>query len=477
MLDEASALCQTSRGMNGWMKGANINIDFKKGPGPLIVPVETWFKARSCIALMDGALSMSCLRWMLPTVRKIESDIDCWPKSCPATHLKSLTVGFDDPCVSFDSKTFPSLQQLNVSIYRQRSLRPLDLSGLKTCTQLLKLTLSAYGSSIVATPEDWLSSCTAKRVSIQGLQCEGFGRPSLALRRLSLTDCPHLKDLKTIASHNLQKLRISRCNQISSLEGFCNLQSVSFCDVQFDLTPLSGCNALGIMALDSMPWPTNLVDFHALKVLRLHDVYLENSTLKTSLENSTLVEFELGMSSLESSMTKYQDDVLALNFPCMMTLSLTRVKHIPTFQGFNQLPTTLKSLYMNEVPEFTSFDGLCCIEDVRITSCNALITVNALDNYTALQSFMVEDCNNLQILPATVQLPKLTTFRVSACDQITKAPHFLSCPKLEAISFEGCQNLHTFPGSDNQNTMSDVSGCVRLLRVGTTTVRYKSDIK
>ncbi|XP_021821692.1 putative disease resistance RPP13-like protein 1 [Prunus avium] len=277
------------------------------------------------------------------------------------------------------------------------------LDKLQPCMNLEKLTVKRYGGTSFP---NWLGDSAFNKIKVMRLEgCHYcFELPPLgqlpALKELFIyiLGCPNLVCFPQggLPTPNLTQLEFSRCEKLKSLPERIHT----------------------LTALERL-WIRNLQNLESIA---------EDGGLAPNLQHFRIENCERLRASSSSV-----GDHCNWGFQALVSLKYLNIggrgsdEILETLLKQQLLPTTLRSLWIEELSTLKSLDGkglahLTSLQELFISRCDSLeyLPGEALQHLTSLQRLEIRCCDNLQFLPEEGLPPSLSYLKIFRCSGLEK---------------------------------------------------------
>ncbi|XP_071699180.1 TMV resistance protein N-like [Rutidosis leptorrhynchoides] len=134
----------------------------------------------------------------------------------------------------------------------------------------------------------------------------------------------------------------------------------------------------------------------------------------------------------------------------LVVLMLPNTLQKELWQGCKVLPQ-LKELYLEDAEKLVStpdFDGLPCLENLRLNRCSSLEEIDPSLGYrNSLVHVFVSDCENLRSFPTIFSLKKLKTLEIENCKELVEFPEIQASMDSLIKLYLRCVGIHVLPAS------------------------------
>ncbi|KAM7465885.1 hypothetical protein LguiB_013447 [Lonicera macranthoides] len=289
---------------------------------------------------------------------------------------------------------------------------------------------------------------------------------SKKLKVLNLFECNRLRGVHFLSTFsNLERLSVSNCEVLCSLDGIEELESLrhldaACCDSLETLPNLSRLTKLKELKVEGYTLITNIPGLDKLESLELlclrYCVYLQRlpdlSNLKSLKEldvSGTMLTEIRGLGGLKS----------------LEVLDMSHCACIKRVFGLINLKRLkrLNILCCVQLIEIHGLERLESLEFLEMTGCN-FIEIPDLSKLKSLKALSANGCGKLTKIGGLEELISLEYLEIGYCKLIENLPDFSNLRKLRVIVATGCEILTAIRGLENLESFGDlfIYGCESL---------------
>ncbi|KAM7465896.1 hypothetical protein LguiB_013458 [Lonicera macranthoides] len=281
---------------------------------------------------------------------------------------------------------------------------------------------------------------------------------SKKLKVLNLFECVNLRRVHFLSTFsNLERLSVSYCERLSSLDGIEELESLRYldaacCDSLETLPNLSRLTKLKELKVDRSPLITNIPGLDKLEFLELlclrYCMHLERLPDLSNLKS---------LKELDVSYTMLTEIRGLCRLKSLEGLDMSNCKCIKSVFGLINLER-LKRLNIGFCVRLIEIHGLERLESLEMLAmdyCN-FIEILDLSKLKGLKALSVNRCENLTKIGGLEELISLGYLDIGYCKLIENLPDFSNLRKLEVIEATGCEILTDIRGLENLESFGDL---------------------
>ena len=264
------------------------------------------------------------------------------------------------------------------------------------------------------------------------------------LSQFSASGCSQLRLLSCGQAPSLKHIQLSRCAELSELNGLGSLSQlraftlssndclISLADLRS--TSLSTLQLQDCAALTSLPLP--ITTLSSMQVYGCKEIQnldgLEQCTELTALQ--------LGGCSKVSQIPE-------LELPKLKTLTLSWFQNLDSFPNLSSL-SSLESLKLSGQSSINDIQGLGDLRKLKVldlSRCNALKSIDDIHTLKELTHLSLRGCRSIKAVDGLNKLSKLTHLNISHCSSLYEISAIGLLPALEHLDLSYCRNIHRLP--------------------------------